>query len=51
MAVAYAKELLSIILGNLVVSICIAVETTKTSYKGSRFEEASTIKVPKNSIS
>jgi nucleoside phosphorylase/roadblock/LC7 domain-containing protein len=42
-AAAYAKELLSVISGNLVVN-------TKT-YQGSEFEGESTIKVPKNSVS
>ena len=38
-AAAYAKELLSVIPGNLV-GIPTAVETTKTSYQGSEFEES-----------
>jgi nucleoside phosphorylase len=42
-AAAYAKELLSVITGNLVVSTCAAVETTKSSYRGSEFEEDGTI--------
>jgi hypothetical protein len=50
-AAAYAKELLSVIPGNLIVSTRAAVETTKTSYQGSEFKEESTIKVPKNSVS
>jgi nucleoside phosphorylase len=50
-AAAYAKELLSVIAGNLVVSTHTALETTNTSYPNSEFEEESTIKVPKNSIS
>ena len=41
-AAAYAKELLSVIPWNLVASARTAVETTKTSYKGSEFEEEST---------
>jgi hypothetical protein len=41
-AAAYAKELLSVIPRNLV-GIPTAVETTKTSYQGSEFEEESTI--------
>jgi hypothetical protein len=43
MAAAYAKELLSVIPGNLVASIHIAVETTKTPYQGSEFEEESSM--------
>jgi nucleoside phosphorylase len=43
-AAAYAKELLSVIPGDLVVSAHTAVETTKTSYQGTQFEEESTIK-------
>ena len=41
-AAAYAKELLSVIPGNLV-STCKAVETIKTSYQGFKFEEESTM--------
>ena len=48
-AAAYAKELLSIVPGNLVVSTCTAIETTKTSYQGSEFEDI--IKGPKNLVS
>ena len=44
-AAAYAKELLSVIPGNLVFSTHTAVKTTETSYQGSEFEEESTIKV------
>jgi hypothetical protein len=50
-AAAYAKELLSVIPGNLLVSTRTAVETTKTIYQGSEFEEEGTIKIPKNSVS
>ena len=50
-AAAFAKELLSVIPGNLVVGTRSAVETTETSYQSSEFEEESTIKVPKNSVS
>jgi hypothetical protein len=38
-AAAYAKELLSVIPGNLLVSTRTAVETTKTIYQGSESEE------------
>jgi nucleoside phosphorylase len=50
-AAAYAKELLSVIPGNLLVSTRTAVETTKTIYRGSEFEDEGTIKIPKNSVS
>jgi len=49
-AAAYAKELLSVIPGNMVVSTRRAVKTTRT-YPRSKLEEGSTIKVPQNSIS
>jgi nucleoside phosphorylase len=52
-AAAYAKELLSIIPGNLLASTRTAVETTKAIYQGSEFEEEEegTTKIPKNSVS
>jgi hypothetical protein len=50
-AAAYAKELLSVIPGNQLVSTRTAIETTKTIYQGSEFEEEGIIKIPKNSVS
>ena len=47
-AATYAKELLSVIPGNLLVSARTAV-TTKAIYQGSEFEEEGTIKIPKKS--
>ena len=45
-AAAYAKELLSVIPGNMVVSTRTAVETTQTPYQGFGHKEESTINVP-----